>query len=121
MPRSSVMPNKKIPVFRVTRPYLNSLVKPRFFSGFLEKYNFMHACIKLYFFQKKNVYLPYQLFSDPLPETHLLFIWPCLDLCFVDQCLYFQQVLDMLNSLGVDNVSQQKVGNKNKIVRVSIL
>ena len=27
----------------------------------------------------------------------------------------------MLNSLGVDNVSQQKVGNKNKIVRVSII
>ena len=25
----------------------------------------------------------------------------------------------MLNSLGVDNVFQQKVGNKNKIVRVS--
>ena len=27
----------------------------------------------------------------------------------------------MLNSLGVDNVSQQKVGNKNKIVRVRII
>ena len=29
-------PNKKIPVFRVTRPYLNLLVKPG-----LDKYNFM--------------------------------------------------------------------------------
>ena len=27
-------PNKKIPVFRVTQPYLNLLVKPRIFSGF---------------------------------------------------------------------------------------
>ena len=33
---------KKIPVFRVTRPYLNLLLKPRFFLGFLEKLNFMH-------------------------------------------------------------------------------
>ena len=37
-----IRPNKKIPVFRVTQPYLNLLVKPRFFSGFLKKYNFMH-------------------------------------------------------------------------------
>ena len=29
--------NEKIPVFRVTRFYLNLLVKSRFFSGFLEK------------------------------------------------------------------------------------
>ena len=29
--------NKKIPLFRVTRPYLNLLVKPRIFSSFLEK------------------------------------------------------------------------------------
>ena len=29
---------QKIPVFRLTRPYLNVLVKPRIFSGFLEKY-----------------------------------------------------------------------------------
>ena len=39
----SVRPNKKIPVFRVTRPYLNLLVKPRIvfrLSG--KKYNFMH-------------------------------------------------------------------------------
>ena len=28
---SMTRPNKKIPVFRVTRPYLNLLVKPRFF------------------------------------------------------------------------------------------
>ena len=31
------------PLFKVTQPYLNLLVKPRIFSGFLEKiYNFMH-------------------------------------------------------------------------------
>ena len=32
-----IRPNKKIPVFRVTRPYLNFLVKPRFLLGFLDK------------------------------------------------------------------------------------
>ena len=29
-------------VFRVTRPDLKLLLKPGLFSGFLEKYNFMH-------------------------------------------------------------------------------
>ena len=33
----SIRPNKKIPVFRVTRTYLSLLVKHRIFSGFLEK------------------------------------------------------------------------------------
>ena len=32
-----IRPNKKIPVFRVTRPYLNILVKPIFFQVFWEK------------------------------------------------------------------------------------
>ena len=32
-----VRPNKKIPVFRITQPYLNLLVKPRLLSGFKEK------------------------------------------------------------------------------------
>ena len=32
-----VRPNKKIPLLRVTRPCLNLLEKPRFFSGFVEK------------------------------------------------------------------------------------
>ena len=40
----------------------------------------MILCIKLYFSQKiilkRYVYLPYLNFSDPLPETHLFFIWP---------------------------------------------
>ena len=50
-------------VFRVTRPYLNLLVKPRIFSCFLEKYIIlcilkgempfkMHKIV--YFFRKKN-------------------------------------------------------------------
>ena len=30
-------PNKKMPVFRVTRPYINLLVKHRIFYGFLKK------------------------------------------------------------------------------------
>ena len=32
-----IRPNKKIPVFRVTQPYLSLLVKTRFFLDFLEK------------------------------------------------------------------------------------
>ena len=37
------MPDKKkIPVFRVTRPYLDLPVKPRIFQVFWTKYNFMH-------------------------------------------------------------------------------
>ena len=36
-------------VFKVTRPYLNLLVKPRIFYGFLEKYNFMH-------FERQNAF-----------------------------------------------------------------
>ena len=37
-----IRPNKKIPVFRVARPYLNLLVKPRIFSGFLGILFLMH-------------------------------------------------------------------------------
>ena len=49
----------KKPVLRVTRLYLNLLVKRRFFQDFWKKYNLMHfeslsKCIKLYFFQKKE-------------------------------------------------------------------
>ena len=40
----------------------------------------LSKCIKLYFFpekkKKKYLCLPYLKFSDPLPETHLFFIWP---------------------------------------------
>ena len=35
-------PNKKIPVFRVTQPYLNLLVKHRIFFRFSEENFFMH-------------------------------------------------------------------------------
>ena len=50
-------PNKRIPVFRVTQPYLNSLMKPRIFFRFSgKKYNFMHLKgeIKLYCFPEKK-------------------------------------------------------------------
>ena len=77
---------KKIPVFRVTRPYLNLLVNSRIFFRFFGKNIIlcilkgelpfkMH--IKLYFFfqkkiiKKKYVCLPYLKFSDSLPETHI--------------------------------------------------
>ena len=44
-----IRPNRKIPVFRFTRPYLNSLVKPRFFQVFGKKYNFMQ-------FERRNAF-----------------------------------------------------------------
>ena len=78
---------KKNPVFRVTRPYLNLLVKPRMFFRFSGKN--MMLCIlkgempskmnKIIFFSRKKKYfkkyvcLPYLKFSDPLPESHLFF------------------------------------------------
>ena len=79
-------PNKKIPVFRVTRPYLNLLLKPRFFFRFSGKNIIILKGIlpfkmhKIIFFPKKKtllkkVCLLYQNFSDSLPETHLFFIW----------------------------------------------
>ena len=76
---------------------------------------------KIIFFSRKKICVPTlpKNFRPVTLNTLIFFIWPYLDVCFVDPSLYFQQVLDMLNSLGVDNVSQQKVGNKNKIVRVS--
>ena len=41
-------PNKKknTPVFRVTQPYLNLLVKPRIFSGFLKKNNIVLSSLE---------------------------------------------------------------------------
>ena len=49
IPLKSLRPNKKIPVFRVTGPYLN-LMKPRIFSGFSgKKYNFIH-------FERRNAF-----------------------------------------------------------------
>ena len=86
-----LMPNKRIPVFRVTRPYLNLPMKPWIFPGFLEKNIIL--CIlkgkmpfkmhKIIFFsrkkkkkKKKYVCLLYLTFSDPSPETCLFFIWP---------------------------------------------
>ena len=45
-----------------------------------ERPNAFQNALKLYFLEKKKykiyVCLPYQKFSDPLPVTHLFFIWP---------------------------------------------
>ena len=84
---NDLWPNKKITVFRVTRPYLNLLVKPRIifrFSGKNKLYAFWKAkclskCVKLYFFSRKKlkqkyVCLPYLNFSDRLPTT-LFFVF----------------------------------------------
>ena len=66
-------PNKT-PVFRVTRYYLNLLVKPRIFSGFLEKHDFIN------FKMPKNVCLFFQKICVPsltrYPKHTYFFIWP---------------------------------------------
>ena len=51
---------KKIPVFRVTRPYLDLLVKPRIILDFLEKYdfNFMHLKGEMTFILHKIIFFP---------------------------------------------------------------
>ena len=81
-----IRPDKTIPVFRVTQPYLNLQVKPRIFFRFFGKNIIL--CIlkgempfkmhKIIFFSRKNKYvcLPYLKFSYPLPGTHLLFYLP---------------------------------------------
>ena len=66
-----IRPNKKMPVLRVTRPYLNLLVKPRSFFRFSGKN-------RIYIFFKKKkikkiVCLPYLKFPEPSLETHLYF------------------------------------------------
>ena len=66
--QGTVRPNKKIPVFTVTRPYLNLPVKPRIFFRFSgSKYNFMKFRLSKCIPEKK-----FRL----LPDTHLFFIWP---------------------------------------------
>ena len=55
----------KIPVFRVTQPYLSLQVNPRVFHVFWKKYNFMHfakrnafsKCMKLLFFPQIIIFL----------------------------------------------------------------
>ena len=75
---------KKTPVFRVTRPYLNLLVKPSICIRLTVKYIIL--CFlkgkkhKIIFFpEKSNIKicvpsLPSLKVSDLLPETHLFFI-----------------------------------------------
>ena len=73
-------------VFRITQPYLNLLVKPRFFFKFSRKnnaYAFWKAkclskCIKLYFFLEKKIICVPTLPKNFRPVTAYFFIWPYL-------------------------------------------
>ena len=74
---SILRPNKKKPVFRVTGPYLNLLVKPRFFSGFLNF--FIILCIlkgEMPFKMHKIIFLPEKIYVClPYLKTYF-YIWP---------------------------------------------
>ena len=97
-----VRPNKSIPVFRVTQPYLNLLVKPGIFTGLLEKK--ITLCIlkgempfkmhKIIFFSRKKYIkkmcaYPTQKLSDLLTETHLFFYLALSAELFLIQYLEF--------------------------------
>ena len=79
LPHKHVLGQIKKPVFRVTGPYLNLLMKSRIFYRFSGK-NIILCFLKgkmpfkmhkiIFFSRKKYVWLPYLKFSDPLPETH---------------------------------------------------
>ena len=58
-------PNKRKPVFRVTRPYLNLLMKPRIFSRSSGKNNEKKLCVPT---------LP-KIFR-PVTRNTYFFIWP---------------------------------------------
>ena len=78
----NLRPNYKIPMFRVTRPYLNLLVKPSiFFQVFWKKINLcilkgempfqMHKIIL--FSERKKI--KQNMCACPLPKTHLFFLF----------------------------------------------
>ena len=93
----------------VTQPYLNLLVEPRIFFRFsgkniilwMLKGKMPFNMRKIYLFpEKKIVCLPYLNFSDPLPETHLLYNWALLHafLLYADflQNQLFQKILSRI-------------------------
>ena len=73
---------KKIPVFRVTRPYLNLLVKTRVFSGFLGGEIILctlkgEKLFKNYIsFQKKYSVPTLPKFFRPVTWNRIFLIWP---------------------------------------------
>ena len=81
--------NKKIPVFRVTRPYLNLLVKPRIFFRFSGKNRILcilkgkmpFKMLKIVFYSRKKdkkmcvPTLP-KIFRPVTPNKLIFFIWP---------------------------------------------
>ena len=94
--------NKKYSVFRVNQPYLNLLVNPKIFFRFSGKIIFLYILKailpfkmhKILFYPEKNIIkksacLSYLKYSDPLPKTHLFFIWPKLLICrFMPNVVY---------------------------------
>ena len=68
-------PNKNIPVFRVTRPYLNLLVKPRFFQAFWKK--IIILCILKGIPEKKNVPTLPKIFRPVTRNAHIFLFGLC--------------------------------------------
>ena len=76
-------PNKKIPIFRVTRPYLNLLVKPRIFLGFLEEHIILYILKgemsfkmhEIIFFSRKICVSTLPKLFRPFPGNILIFLF----------------------------------------------
>ena len=66
-----IRPNKNYLCFRVTRPFLNVLVKPRIFFRFSGKNRILCIMKGLYFFQKKKIVTKNNMCADTF-----FFIWP---------------------------------------------
>ena len=97
-----IRPNKKIPLFRVTPPYLNLVVKPRIFQVFRKK-NIIFLCIlkgqmsfkmdKIIYFSRKKIIkknmcaYPTINFQTRYPKHTYFFIMPLKDctlvICYV--------------------------------------
>ena len=90
---------KKIPVFRVTRPYLNLLVKPRFFSGFMEK-NIILCILKGELQSSKCYQFVKKLFSwYQIVLKELLLLKSLCQFCFVVSAAINVQIMKPVQSL----------------------
>ena len=127
-----ILANKKIPVFRVTRPHLNLLVKPSIFFRFsgksiilcilksilpFKRHEIIYFSIKK--INKKPVCLPTKNFQTCYPK-HAYFLFG-LSLSYISYLQEWIQENDVLSIVLKDNLHQpQYVEKLEKILRFMI-